>query len=249
MLAPVALACIWAGRGAWVVLVGVLSAGMALEWVALCRQDAMTPSGAALPVLIVAAVGLTVAGHGWAALAMVALGFPLLWALTRRAMLGAGLLYIGPATVALLWLRAGAAGLGDVPFLILVVWASDIGAYLAGRSFGGPKLAPSVSPGKTWSGAVGGVVAAALVGVVAALLLPGPDGMARAALVAAALAVLSQIGDLLESAAKRHAGVKDSGRLIPGHGGLLDRLDGVLGAAPGAALLALTLGNGVHLWQ
>ncbi len=159
-----------------------------------------------------------------------------------------GVCYILPAVAALIWLR-GAAGTGraNVMFVVLVVWASDIGAYLAGRWLGGPKLAPSVSPGKTWSGAVGGLVFACFVGGGAALLWQAalPPGL----LVACALGLVSQAGDLLESAVKRHFGVKDSGRLIPGHGGLLDRLDGVLAAAPTAALLALAMGQGRVLWQ
>jgi phosphatidate cytidylyltransferase len=116
---------------------------------------------------------------------------------------------------------------------------------MVGRLVGGPKLAPAVSPGKTWSGACGGLVAAALVGVAAAKLAGGAP---RAALIsAAALGVVAQAGDLLESALKRHFGVKDSGHLIPGHGGLLDRLDAVLLAAPAAALLSAI--RGVELWR
>jgi len=130
-----------------------------------------------------------------------------------------------------------------------VVWASDIGAYLVGRAFGGPRLAPVISPGKTWSGAIGGLVAAAVVGAVASALLgKGPPSWRPVAL-AVLLGVISQGGDLFESYLKRHFGVKDSGRMIPGHGGLLDRLDAVLTAAPAAALLALVLGRGVVLWE
>ncbi len=159
-----------------------------------------------------------------------------------------GVCYILPAVAALIWLRGAAeTGRANVLFVVLVVWASDIGAYLVGRWLGGPKLAPAISPGKTRSGAVGGLVLAGLVGVAAALLwqtapLPG-------LLAAGGLGLVSQAGDLLESAIKRHFGVKDSGRLIPGHGGLLDRLDGVLAAAPAAALLAWAMGQGRVLWQ
>jgi phosphatidate cytidylyltransferase len=159
-----------------------------------------------------------------------------------------GVAYIAPASVALIWLRGGEAGRADVLFVLLIVWASDIGAYLAGRLFGGPRLAPRISPGKTWSGAIGGLVAAALVGVVAALLVPDARVL-PAALLAACLGIASQTGDLLESALKRRFGVKDSGRLIPGHGGLLDRLDGMLLAAPLAALMALALGQSTVIWQ
>ena len=109
-------------------------------------------------------------------------------------------------------------------------------------------MAPRISPGKTWAGAAGGLAMAVVVGEWAAQVA-GTSAPGRAALVAAALSVASQSGDLLESAIKRRFGVKDSGWLIPGHGGLLDRLDGLLTAAPAAALLALALGRGVHLWQ
>lgn len=146
------------------------------------------------------------------------------------------------AAFALIWLRADpAAGRANVLFVVVVVWASDIGAYLTGRLIGGARLAPRISPGKTWSGAAGGLLAAVAVGVIAGRL---PGGV-----VAAALSVVAQAGDLAESAAKRHAGVKDSGTLIPGHGGLLDRLDGLIAAGPAAALLAFVLGPGVALWQ
>ena len=165
-----------------------------------------------------------------------------------RRTLGAGVLYVGLPCVALIWLRGdGAAGRGNVLFLLLVVWASDIGAYAAGRLFGGPKLAPGISPGKTWTGALGGLASAMLVGEAAAQVIAGAT-LGRAAGIAACLGVAAQVGDLFESWIKRRFGVKDSGRLIPGHGGLLDRMDGVLAAAPLAAVLSVLLGPGRFLW-
>ena len=159
-----------------------------------------------------------------------------------------GTLYLAPAAVALPWLRADdAVGLGNMLFVLMVVWATDIGAYLAGRLIGGPKLAPRISPGKTRSGAAGGLASAVLVGLIAAWSSSSGDPL-RAALVACLLGVASQVGDLMESWVKRRAGVKDSGRLLPGHGGLLDRLDGLLIAAPLAAVMALAAGEGVALW-
>ena len=163
----------------------------------------------------------------------------------RPGLAAVGVLYILLAVVALAWLRAG--GWGNVLFVLLIVWATDIGAYLVGRRVGGARLAPAISPGKTWSGAVGGLACAAGVGLVTALFASGTSG--RAMLVAAGLSVAAQAGDLLESGMKRHFGVKDSSRLIPGHGGLLDRLDGLLAAAPIAALLAAAIGRGVALWR
>jgi phosphatidate cytidylyltransferase len=160
-----------------------------------------------------------------------------------------GWAYMLAGAASLHWLRADSAvGLMDVLFLLAVVWSSDIGAYVAGRVIGGPKLAPRISPGKTWSGALGGLAAAMLVGLlVSRQFAPGP--LSHVLLVAAVLSVASMLGDLLESACKRHYGVKDSSRLIPGHGGVFDRLDGVLGAAPVAVAVALALGPGVELWR
>jgi phosphatidate cytidylyltransferase len=161
----------------------------------------------------------------------------------------AGWLYVAVGAGSLHSLRSDpVAGLADVLFLLVVVWSSDIGAYVVGRLVGGPKLAPAISPGKTWSGAAGGLACAMLVGLlVSRAFAPGPA--THALVVAAGLSVASQLGDLLESALKRHFGVKDSSRLIPGHGGVFDRLDGVLAAAPMAQLLAMVLGPGVELWR
>jgi phosphatidate cytidylyltransferase len=174
--------------------------------------------------------------------------------------LAGGMLWIVLAAAALLWVRADpATGRANLLFLLLLIWASDIGAYLVGRLVGGPRLAPLVSPGKTWSGAVGGIAAALGVGWGAAWGLPawglpawglpGGGNPIRVAAVALVFCVIGQLGDLAESWAKRRFGVKDSGTLIPGHGGMLDRLDALIAVAPFAALLALCLGRGVLLWQ
>ena len=157
-----------------------------------------------------------------------------------------GLGWILPAIIGLQWLRnREPGGFANVLFLLCVVWASDIGAYMIGRLVGGAKLAPAISPGKTRSGSVGGVLAAIGVGLAAAYL--GGGSFVTAALTAAGLGVLAQAGDLLESAVKRHFGAKDSGNLIPGHGGLLDRLDAVLTVAPVAAMIVAV--RGVELWR
>ncbi len=168
------------------------------------------------------------------------------WPPLASALVGA--VYILPGAVLLQWLRSDpSAGRANVLFVVFIVWGSDIGAYLVGRLVGGPKLAPRISPGKTRSGAVGGLAVAMLIGWGAGIVwnLPPWQGIAVAAL----LGIASQLGDLFESAAKRYFGVKDSGRLIPGHGGVLDRVDGLLVAAPVAALLVLMLGQGKVLWQ
>lgn len=200
-------------------------------------RDLGTRSLSGIALALVGLGAIWVGGIVWAAaIAVIGLIMAAEWRAmchARPGMLALGAVYIGPALAALIWLRAGSQGLSRVLFLAAVVWAGDVGAYIAGRALGGPRLAPRISPGKTWSGALGGTLCAVLAGVVA-----WPGDTARAALVALLLSVVAQAGDLLESALKRHFGVKDSGRIIPGHGGMLDRLDGVLTAAPVAALLA-----------
>jgi phosphatidate cytidylyltransferase len=212
-----------------------------------------------LSALVLAPIGLASVWLGGIAFAAVVgvlvVGMAVEWLILCRRPGGsllrpAGVAYVTLAGAALLWLRADPlAGRADVLFLLLIVWAGDIGAYLVGRWCGGPRLAPRISPGKTWSGALGGLLAAIAVGLLAAHLLSGGVTIWRGALVAALLGLVAQAGDLLESYVKRRLEVKDSSHIIPGHGGLLDRLDGVLAAAPAAALLALTLGRGVVLWQ
>jgi phosphatidate cytidylyltransferase len=133
-------------------------------------------------------------------------------------------------------------GFAAIAFLFAVVWVTDIAAYFAGRALGGPKLWPAVSPKKTWSGAIGGTLA----GIVAAILtvkLLGVSVSPMLVLVAGLLSVVAQAGDLLESAVKRHFGAKDAGSIIPGHGGVMDRLDGFLTAAAAAAMVGLIRGG------
>ena len=151
--------------------------------------------------------------------------------------------YVLAAIVALLWLRHQ-PGLGrqTVVWIVVCVWATDIGAYVVGRSAGGAKLAPRISPGKTWSGLVGGMAWAA-VGSAAVGWAFGVGETMSLALIGAALAVVDQLGDLLESAAKRRAGMKDSGTLIPGHGGLLDRVDGLVAVVVAVAMIRLFVGG------
>ncbi len=154
----------------------------------------------------------------------------------RIGWLAFGVLYIAISCLCLAWLRAVPdQGRGLAIVLFAAVWTTDIGAYLVGRSAGGPKLAPRISPNKTWSGAIGGLIGASIAAYLAAMW----TGLGYAGLVAltigAVLSVFSQIGDLGESWWKRRFQVKDSGHLIPGHGGILDRIDGVLLASPVAA--------------
>jgi len=262
LLIPAAVLCIWLGAEAWAALVAAAVALLAWEWVRLCGFSTRHLPGMAVPLATLAAGTLAVEGAwGWA-FGLLFAGFAALAAGVRPPpakgrrtqpgfWLAFGLLYIGVAGIALIYLRGdAAAGRVNVLFLFLVVWASDIGAYLAGRRFGGPKLAPAVSPNKTWSGALGGLVASAGVGMLAAASMePGSLPVGRVLLVSLILGAISQAGDLFESWLKRRFQVKDSSALIPGHGGLLDRLDGVLSAAPVAALLGIWLGPGAPLWR
>ena len=133
-------------------------------------------------------------------------------------------------------------------WMLAVVWATDIGAYAAGRTLGGPRLAPRWSPRKTWAGLIGGIFCAALAGWAAARLLELPSALPLV-LVSAGLAIIGQFGDLAELMAKRRFGVKDTSGLIPGHGGLLDRLDGLLAVIPAVALLTVIGGGSVLSWR
>ena len=155
----------------------------------------------------------------------------------------AGLFYASVLLLAPAILRRDSSlGFSAIMFLFAVVWATDIAAYFAGRAIGGPKLWSMISPNKTWSGAIAG----ALGGVAAALLVVQIAGLVVApmlVLVALILSIASQAGDLLESALKRRFGAKDSSDLIPGHGGLMDRLDGFLTAALAAVMVGLLRGG------
>ena len=229
ILAPIALLCLWFGGLPYDALIVAAGLGLAVEWALLCGASPRGLPGGLVWASVLLAVAAAVAGSPVAALATLLVGCAIVRA-GARPMLALGVLYVGVPTVALLWLRAQPGGRESTLFLVLVIWASDIGAFLVGRLLRGPKLAPLLSPGKTWSGAVGGLGAVVLVALAMA-----PDRVA----LALALGAICQAGDLLESAIKRHVGVKDSGRLIPGHGGLFDRLDGLLAAAPVAALVML----------
>jgi phosphatidate cytidylyltransferase len=147
------------------------------------------------------------------------------------------------ALVALLWLRHQPSfGRETILWVLVCIWATDIGAYFVGRTAGGAKLAPRISPGKTWSGLIGGMAWAAVASAATGYAF-GLGETLHLAIAGAALAVIGQAGDLLESAAKRRAGVKDSGRLIPGHGGLLDRIDGLMAVLVAVAAARLVLGD------
>ncbi len=249
VLAPVVVVLIYLGGWPFTGAVALAAVLMTVEWERLTgnASTAMTALQAAVLVLAIVLVDLMALSY---AISAALLGALLLGAIGRlrgrnAAWLVLGTVWLALPCIALIWLRRQPdLGLATTIGIFLAVWACDTGAYFAGRAIGGPKLAPKWSPKKTWSGLGGGVLAAAAVGAIWA-------GWTNAApvlfviLAAAALAVVAQIGDLAESAVKRNFGAKDSGHLIPGHGGLLDRVDGLLFAAPTAALLTLFGGRGM----
>jgi len=248
VLAVVAIAALWAGPAWLAALIAVVGAIGGWEWSRLTR---LTGAAVALPALAAPlAAGVALVWGGALALAAAVAALALagaLWALLRdRAAvpwLALGVAYIGLPTVAVVWLRGAAEpGAVLVLWLFAVVWTTDIAAYFAGRGIGGPRLAPRWSPHKTWAGLLGGMAGAALVaGAVAGVTGLGP-ALPLAAL-GAVLALAAQGGDLFESVVKRRFGAKDSGTLIPGHGGVLDRIDGLMAAGPVLALAVWLLGD------
>lgn len=207
-------------------------------------------SAAILGPLLLAAVWL---GYPWIDL-VVAAAAPVVvlewFRLTRGRPLAriAAITYGMAALVALLWLRHQPdLGRETVLWIIGCVWATDIGAYFLGILAGGAKLAPSISPSKTWSGLIGGMCAAAVVSAAAGWVFDAGHTIVLA-VVGAVMAMVAQGGDLLESAAKRRAGVKDSGKLIPGHGGLLDRIDGFIAVLVAVGVIRLVV-DGAWPWR
>jgi phosphatidate cytidylyltransferase len=239
VLAPIALGAAYFGGWIWFALACAIGLGLFLEWlsvIGLLRAGRVAILGIA--ILGAVAVILATGGPGMAMLAA-AVGAGMLAFLATsetRAWAAAGLVYASAAIVATVVVRGEALfGFVAVLFVFAVVWVTDILGYFAGRGFGGPKLWPRVSPKKTWAGAIGGFVGSIVVGVAFAAF--GAGRMAPLVILSALLSVVSQAGDLFESALKRRFDVKDSSHLIPGHGGLLDRLDGYVAVVAAAALI------------
>lgn len=236
------------------IFVGAVVAVMAWEWVRVTGATEFGATDAALAVLLVGAVVAAAFGRFLWAYAIVIAAVPVVYAVARvlarpRALsMAAGALYIGVPALSLLWLYAR-PGIGRelVIWIVCIVIATDVGAYFAGRTLGGPKLAPRISPGKTWSGAFGGLAAAIAVGIGLgmALNLAAVLVLAGAALV---LAVVSEMGDLLESGVKRAFRVKDASSILPGHGGMMDRVDGIVAALVAAALAIWMAGGDPRQW-
>ena len=240
VLAPAALAIVWIDVRAFLVLISIAVALLSIEWGQMVAPTAPVRVAATVMVTVLAAVFLTYfrqTSAAWGIIAFGALGAAVAFRrLTARAMDAAyGVLYIAPACLALIWLRQTLQGQGWTVMLLSTTWAADICAFAAGNALKGPKLWPRFSPNKTWSGFFGGLLGA----VAAAVAVPGlpilPGGrplmhlsLAGAALIGLTAGLATMMGDLWESMLKRRFGVKDSGDLIPGHGGLLDRVDGLM---------------------
>jgi phosphatidate cytidylyltransferase len=244
VLAPTVIAIAYAGGWLWIALATLAAIGLYVEWltiVGMARNRSVVASG----IVALATAGLCLA-FGRLDFSLLVLGLGLvavaLLSPRRRNWTATGFFYAGAAAIASVLVRLDPVwGFVALILILLVVWASDIGGYFAGRGIGGPKLWPRVSPKKTWAGAIGGF-AASLV-VAAGFAAFGVGKIGPLLLLSAVLSIASQLGDLFESAVKRHFGVKDSSHIIPGHGGLLDRLDGFVAAVVLAAILGLLRGG------
>lgn len=255
VLVPLAVGIAYAGSWLWTALVTLAAIGLFVEWLAIVglagAMRAAVPGAVALGI-----AGLCFAfGRVDAALLVLVVGLAAVAALApeRRGWAAAGFLYAAAAEIGSVLVRLDPVkGFAALMFVLLIVWVTDSGGYFAGRSIGGPKLWPRVSPKKTWAGAVGALAASLVVAFGFAAFELGRTGPLL--MLAAFLSIVSQLGDLLESAVKRRFGVKDSGHIIPGHGGLMDRLDGFVAAVVVAALFGFLrggadgVGRGLMVW-
>jgi phosphatidate cytidylyltransferase len=245
VLASGGIAAAWFG-GAW--LAGACGAAvviMSYEWARMSEPDAFAAAfgfalAGSLGAVLLASWGALLAGAAWMALCALAS------ATRRRSFTGVvetagGTLYIGLPCAAFLWLRERDAGLETVLFLFAVIWTTDVFAYFGGKLIGGPRIARGLSPNKTWSGIASGTAAGACAGAACGAVM-GAAGVAPGLwiLSGVAIAFTGLMGDLFESFLKRRFGVKDASQIIPGHGGVLDRIDGLMAATllTGAALIA-----------
>ena len=251
MLLPPVIVALWWGGWPFAVLVAAFVGLMGWEWGRLCKSGLIAICilcvGAVLAPLATAVdAGLAIAMLGGTAAMTLLAGVLAGNAAPFKAAIGAP--YVIAAGVAAIWMRnVGPDGLPVLIWLIATVIATDVTAYFVGRRVGGPKLAPRVSPNKTWSGAIGGLLGAVVVGAIAATAVGQP--MWPFIALGIVFSVVAQAGDLLESALKRHFQVKDASNLIPGHGGFLDRLDGYLTTLPVAALMTWSVGGSLMQWQ
>jgi phosphatidate cytidylyltransferase len=264
VLIPVAIAAAYAGGWFWLGLVLLAAIGLYVEW--LMMVGAVRPRAVTIGVITLVSAGASLGCTSLVcrslafdrielALGILALGVIVVALVPseQRGWIALGLCYVSAALFASVLVRLDQVwGLAALMFVLLIVWATDIGGYFAGRGLGGPKLWPRVSPKKTWAGAIGGFVASLVVATGFAVL--GFGKLIPLLLLAAVISIVSQFGDLFESAVKRKFGVKDSSHIIPGHGGLLDRLDGFVFAVVVAALIGFLrhgadgAGRGLMVW-
>lgn len=256
LLAGLAAAVILLGDRVFFVFVATGGAILCWEWMRLCRAGRFGRAGLIAATATIAAALLAFLDRPWAGASLCIAAGACVFAAARSldrpqaGWMAAGVLYVGAPVVSLIWLRGhDASGEHLVAWLIVSVAVTDIAAFFAGRLIGGPKLAPRLSPKKTWAGLGGAVVASAACGAAFAQFDPGAPGLAVLSSAGAVLAVVAQLGDLFESAVKRHFGAKDAGRLIPGHGGLLDRVDGLVAAAVLVALVQGLTGGALLSWR
>ena len=254
VLAPLAVAVAYAGGWLWTALVTLTAIGLYFEWLMVvgARTPRLVMAGAA--ALAIAGL-LLAAGRTDASIIVLIVGLAGVMVVSpeRRLWTATGFGYAAAAEVASVLVRHDQAhGFVALILILLVVWVTDIGGYFAGRGIGGPKLWPRVSPKKTWAGAIGGFAASLAVAAGFAAIGLGKTGPML--LLGAVLSIASQLGDLFESAVKRRFGVKDSSHIIPGHGGLLDRLDGFVAAIVLAAIFGFLrdgadgVGRGLMVW-
>jgi phosphatidate cytidylyltransferase len=254
VLAPLALGAVWAGGLPFLLVVWGAVGVLALEWATMSAPETPIRAGAVMAVMLLAAAIAVKVGYFRTAWFAVAFGAAIVWAVAmiwRRddgpLHEAFGVLYLGAPMVSLLWLRSGGSGWDWTVMLLAATWSADIGAYAGGSLIGGPKLWPRISPKKTWSGFAVGILAAMLAAEAVAWAVHGAGaptvGWAWAAGLVVGLATMA--GDLCESMLKRSFGVKDSGSIIPGHGGLLDRVDGLMFAALAMAAVRLLVRFGV----
>lgn len=235
-------------------LVGAGATVLAWEWVRLTGEGRFGATGAAMVVTILAVIVAAFIGHLELALVGAVTASVIVYVFARGGRnhplwVAAGPLYIGLPSIALVWLRGNDEG-GRllILWLLVTVWATDIGAFFAGRLIGGPRLAPRISPKKTWAGLIGAILSAGIVGAISSGFDPAAPAAVLLAAAGAILAIVAQAGDLGESWVKRRFGAKDSSHLIPGHGGLFDRVDGLLAAAVVLAVWQWLTGGGLS-WR
>lgn len=257
VLIPLALVFAYVGGWAFAAFWAVAAVGVLWEWKSLAGRSERQVVLLLGSFAIVAAAALTVLSRPGLALAVVAigaLGCAIASSRQNRIWMGAGLVYAAAVVFPVVLLRSDSEfGFAGVIFIFAIVWSTDIVAYFVGRAVGGPKLLPRYSPKKTWSGGVGGLIAAILAGILVARYF-GIAGILPVAMVAGMLSIAAQSGDFFESAIKRRFGAKDASQIIPGHGGLMDRLDGFIAAATLAAAFGAVRGgaggtvSGLLIW-